>query len=58
MIGGGAFLLLKTGSNRPERSEQAEIPLAGFATILAFGFRRWLRGFRDDGESQENAFNG
>jgi hypothetical protein len=38
MIGGGAFLLLKTGSNGLERSEQAEIPLAGFATILAFGF--------------------
>jgi hypothetical protein len=37
MIGGEAFLLLKTGSNGPGSSEQAEIPLAGFATILAFG---------------------
>jgi hypothetical protein len=37
MIGGGAFLLLKTGSNGPGRSKQAEISFAGFATILAFG---------------------
>jgi hypothetical protein len=39
MISGGAFLLLKTGSNGRERSKQAEIPLAGFATILVFGSR-------------------
>src|SRR5215475_1615032 len=47
MIGGGAFLLLKTGSNGPGSSEQAEIPLAGFATILAFclsGFSRGVQG--------------
>jgi hypothetical protein len=42
MIGGVAFLLVKTGSNGPESSEQAEIPLAGSATILAFGFPQGL----------------
>ena len=39
MIGGGAFLRLKTGSNGRESSKQPEIPLAGFATILLFGRR-------------------
>jgi hypothetical protein len=37
MIGGGAFLLLKTSANGLESSKQAEIRLAGSATILAFG---------------------
>jgi hypothetical protein len=44
MIGGGAFLLLNSGLTRPESAKQAEIPLAGFATILAFGFRANVQG--------------
>jgi len=59
MIGDGAFLLLKAGSNGPESPEQAEIPLAGFATILAFGSLWAVQGFRGHGgEGRESAFNG
>jgi hypothetical protein len=54
MIGGGAFLLLKTGSNGPESSEQAEIPLAGSATILAFGFPRGLGSVAQKPRRSEN----
>jgi len=59
MIGGGAFLLLKTGSNGPESSEQAEIPLAGSATILAFGFWWVPEGpWHDSREGLKTAFSG
>jgi hypothetical protein len=54
MIGGGAFLLLKTGSNGPESSEQAEIPLAGSATILAFGFPQGLGSVTQKPRRSEN----
>jgi hypothetical protein len=34
MMGGGAFLLLKTGRRGPESAKQAEIRLAGLLKIL------------------------
>jgi hypothetical protein len=34
MMGGGAFLLLKTGRQVPESAKQAEIRLAGLLKIL------------------------
>jgi hypothetical protein len=34
MMGGGAFILLKAGRNRPESAKQAEIRLAGLLKIL------------------------
>jgi hypothetical protein len=58
MIGGGAFLLLKTGSNGWESSEQPEIPLAGFVIILAFDPGRASRRCRETAKGLENAFSG
>jgi hypothetical protein len=37
MMGGGAFILLKTGQNRPESAKQAEIRLATLLIILGIG---------------------
>jgi|ERR1700722_1413783 hypothetical protein len=37
MMGGGAFIRLKAGRNRPESSEQAEIRLADLSRILWIG---------------------
>jgi hypothetical protein len=34
MMGGGAFILLKTGRNRPKSAKQAEIRLAFLLKIL------------------------
>jgi hypothetical protein len=34
MMGGGAFILLKAGHQRPESAKQAEIRLAGLLRIL------------------------
>jgi hypothetical protein len=34
MMGGGCFILLKTGRNRPESAKQAEIRLAILPKIL------------------------
>jgi hypothetical protein len=58
MMGGGAFLLLKTGSNGRESSEQAKIPLAGFATILAFVPGRIAQRCRKAAKGLEIAFSG
>jgi hypothetical protein len=57
-MGGGAFLLLKTGSNGRESAEQAEIPLAGFVTFLAFGSRGEPSALPQSREGLENAFSG
>jgi hypothetical protein len=37
MMGGGAFVLLKTGRHRPESAKQAEIRLAILLKILRIG---------------------
>jgi hypothetical protein len=37
MMGGGAFILLKAGRNRPESAKQAESGLAGLWKILGIG---------------------
>jgi hypothetical protein len=56
MMGGGAFVLLKTGRYRPESAGQAEIRLAILLKILSIGCSR--RGARPGRQRRISACDG
>jgi hypothetical protein len=48
MMGGGAFILLKTGHNGPESAKQVEIPLANLLKILRIGLPEEVKNDRGE----------